>query len=388
MENDHEGAQPNQPSSPTSQQNRRRREEPDSNQSNQRRRIDDTSATDDDNNSSRSSRQHGNLPRSILQFIFQALNNRQPSSPTSQQLRRQREEHDSNQSDQRRRIDDTSATDDNNNSSRSSSSRQGENLARILPLLLQTLLNTHPDPEEDALHDNVNDGDETVEEHSLVSDEGLNSNIQDDQNQQEPGSNQSNQRRRIDDTYATDDDNNSSNRHDVNLARSFLQLFLPALFNRQLEEEALHDSVNDGDETVEEDSLVSDEGLNSNIEDHQNQQGASIILVLRRGVVIAAAVEERIGMVQRGLSKETISSHLKTRVHTTSTDSMEEETEICTICLDGYENKGKIATLDCKHEYHEDCITQWLVRKNVCPICKRQGLAMGESKKEEEVNEC
>ncbi|KAI3959793.1 hypothetical protein MKW98_029830 [Papaver atlanticum] len=71
-------------------------------------------------------------------------------------------------------------------------------------------------------------------------------------------------------------------------------------------------------------------------------------------------IRGRIGIVQRGLSKETISSHLKTRVHTTSVDSTEEETEICTICQDEYENK--------------DCITKWLVRKNVCPICNRQGL--------------
>ncbi|KAI3959790.1 hypothetical protein MKW98_029827 [Papaver atlanticum] len=96
---------------------------------------------------------------------------------------------------------------------------------------------------------------------------------------------------------------------------------------------------------------------------------------------------ERIGMVQRGVSKEIISRELKTRVHTTSANSMEKNTEICTICLDGYGNKDKIATLDCKHEYHEDCITQWLVRNNVCPICKRQGLTMEESKKEEEVYE-
>ncbi|KAI3838688.1 hypothetical protein MKX03_013378 [Papaver bracteatum] len=296
---DHEGAQPNQPSSPGSQQHRRRREEQDSNQSNQRRRIDDTSVTDNENNnSSRSSRQDGYLARSILalQLFLQTLN-RQPSSPTSQQHRPQREEPDSNQSNQSRRIYDTSATDDNvNNSSRSSSSRQDENL---------------------------------------------------------PG---------------------------------YRQLLLPTLFNMQMED-ALPGNVNDGDETVEEDRLVSDdERLNSNIQDDQNQRGTSILVMIYRGSIITV-VEESIGMVQRGLSKDIISSQLKTRVHTTSADSTEENTEICTICLDGYGNKNKIATLDCKHEYHEDCITQWLVRNNVCPICKRQGLTLEESKKEEELNE-
>ncbi|MCL7045388.1 hypothetical protein MKW94_002005 [Papaver nudicaule] len=98
-------------------------------------------------------------------------------------------------------------------------------------------------------------------------------------------------------------------------------------------------------------------------------------------------LQERIGKVVIGLSKETISSHLKTRVHiTTSVDSPEKETEICTICQDGYENKDTIGTLDCKHEYHEDCITEWLAQKNVCPLCKRQGLkTMDENKRETRV---
>ncbi|KAI3838686.1 hypothetical protein MKX03_013376 [Papaver bracteatum] len=95
-------------------------------------------------------------------------------------------------------------------------------------------------------------------------------------------------------------------------------------------------------------------------------------------------LRERIGIVQRGLSKETISRELKTRVHTISVDSTQ-ESEICSICQDGYYNKDKIATLDCKHEYHEDCITQWLLQKNLCPVCKGQALesTMEENKKEE-----
>ncbi|KAI3905339.1 hypothetical protein MKX01_040030 [Papaver californicum] len=63
----HEGAQLNQPSSPTSQdlnQHRRQRGEPDSNQSNQRRRTDDqTSATENNNNSFVSSMSQENLER-------------------------------------------------------------------------------------------------------------------------------------------------------------------------------------------------------------------------------------------------------------------------------------------------------------------------------------
>ncbi|KAI3959783.1 hypothetical protein MKW98_029820 [Papaver atlanticum] len=98
-------------------------------------------------------------------------------------------------------------------------------------------------------------------------------------------------------------------------------------------------------------------------------------------------LEESIGIVERGLSKETISSHLKTRVRTTSVELAEEETEICTICQDVYDNTDKIGTLDCQHEYHENCITQWLVQMNVCPVCKRQGLKTMEENMTK-VNEC
>lgn len=33
-----------------------------------------------------------------------------------------------------------------------------------------------------------------------------------------------------------------------------------------------------------------------------------------------------------------------------------------------------IGTLDCGHDFHTDCVKQWLVQKNLCPICKMTGL--------------
>ena len=33
-----------------------------------------------------------------------------------------------------------------------------------------------------------------------------------------------------------------------------------------------------------------------------------------------------------------------------------------------------IGTLDCGHEFHSDCIKQWLAHKNICPICKMTAL--------------
>ncbi|MCL7035245.1 hypothetical protein MKW94_011873 [Papaver nudicaule] len=165
-----------------------------------------------------------------------------------------------------------------------------------------------------------------------------------------------------------------------------------AIDNNSVEEDVPYGS--DNGVGTEEESTVSTEGRNSN-----NQEVSSLVTIQALlqlsldvgsqsmddidGLTYEEMLElDRMGLLQRGLSKETISSHLKTRVRiTTSVDSAEKETGICTICQDGYANKDKIGSLDCRHEYREDCITRWLAQKNVCPICKRQGLVIMEENK-------
>jgi len=44
----------------------------------------------------------------------------------------------------------------------------------------------------------------------------------------------------------------------------------------------------------------------------------------------------------------------------------------CSICLSQYENLDSVAVLPCFHFYHEQCITEWLVRNDVCPLCKQR----------------
>ncbi|OIT30799.1 e3 ubiquitin-protein ligase mbr1 [Nicotiana attenuata] len=46
------------------------------------------------------------------------------------------------------------------------------------------------------------------------------------------------------------------------------------------------------------------------------------------------------------------------------------EPEICAICHVEYEHEVTIGTLHCGHEYHRDCIKQWLLRKHDCPMCR------------------
>ncbi|XP_012854493.1 PREDICTED: E3 ubiquitin-protein ligase MBR2-like [Erythranthe guttata] len=52
------------------------------------------------------------------------------------------------------------------------------------------------------------------------------------------------------------------------------------------------------------------------------------------------------------------------------------EQEVCVICQDDLfgEHENIIATLDCGHVYHVECIKKWLRSKNECPICKARAL--------------
>lgn len=36
----------------------------------------------------------------------------------------------------------------------------------------------------------------------------------------------------------------------------------------------------------------------------------------------------------------------------------------------------EIGMVNCRHEFHVDCIKKWLMRKNKCPNCRSKGLAV------------
>ena len=44
----------------------------------------------------------------------------------------------------------------------------------------------------------------------------------------------------------------------------------------------------------------------------------------------------------------------------------------CTICFAPLQEGDRIASLDCKHIFHVDCIKGWVQRKNTCPLCATQ----------------
>jgi hypothetical protein len=44
----------------------------------------------------------------------------------------------------------------------------------------------------------------------------------------------------------------------------------------------------------------------------------------------------------------------------------------CAICLNFEETSEKIVELSCRHNYHYNCISQWISDVNNCPMCKKQ----------------
>lgn len=50
----------------------------------------------------------------------------------------------------------------------------------------------------------------------------------------------------------------------------------------------------------------------------------------------------------------------------------EEEENVCSICLDEFNDEDPIAETSCGHGYHLQCIMQWAQRSQECPLCFSQ----------------
>ncbi|RWW13373.1 hypothetical protein GW17_00022915 [Ensete ventricosum] len=87
------------------------------------------------------------------------------------------------------------------------------------------------------------------------------------------------------------------------------------------------------------------------------------------------ALGERIGNVNTGLSEEKILNCLRQRKYVSNASEPSEEAEPCCICREEYIEGEELGRLDCGHDFHTACIKQWLVIKNVCPICKTTALS-------------
>ncbi|CAN7076707.1 unnamed protein product [Brassica oleracea var. botrytis] len=86
------------------------------------------------------------------------------------------------------------------------------------------------------------------------------------------------------------------------------------------------------------------------------------------------ALGERIGDVSTGLSEDVILKTMKQHKCTSSSPELHQYMEPCCICQEEYAEGDDLGTLECGHEFHKDCIKQWVMLKNLCPICKTVAL--------------
>lgn len=57
--------------------------------------------------------------------------------------------------------------------------------------------------------------------------------------------------------------------------------------------------------------------------------------------------------------------------------------ETCSICLEPL--NGEVAmSRNCKHRFHRDCLVEWLVRREDCPVCRRNFLVQEAVEQEED----
>jgi hypothetical protein len=42
----------------------------------------------------------------------------------------------------------------------------------------------------------------------------------------------------------------------------------------------------------------------------------------------------------------------------------------CAVCLQSFEEGGRIRVMPCSHGFHEDCIVRWLGISRLCPLCR------------------
>eukprot|EP00268_Persea_americana_P042689 TRINITY_DN4274_c2_g1_i1.p1 TRINITY_DN4274_c2_g1~~TRINITY_DN4274_c2_g1_i1.p1 ORF type:complete len:182 (-),score=35.00 TRINITY_DN4274_c2_g1_i1:330-875(-) len=83
---------------------------------------------------------------------------------------------------------------------------------------------------------------------------------------------------------------------------------------------------------------------------------------------------DRIGYVSTGLREEEIVRCLRKMKHSIL-DALPPHLSAgmewkCSICQEEYEAEDEVGKLECGHCYHLYCIKQWLLQKNVCPVCK------------------
>ncbi|XP_054813854.1 E3 ubiquitin-protein ligase MBR2-like [Prosopis cineraria] len=84
-------------------------------------------------------------------------------------------------------------------------------------------------------------------------------------------------------------------------------------------------------------------------------------------------LEEKIGYVNTGLKEDEIGCHIRKVQYPFLSESLKHHiNKKCSICQEEYEGDDEVGKLNCEHNYHFECIRQWLAQKNFCPVCKQE----------------
>jgi len=78
-------------------------------------------------------------------------------------------------------------------------------------------------------------------------------------------------------------------------------------------------------------------------------------------------LEDKVGYVNKGTPKEA-KDIIPTYIFDSSSHNPEKS--LCLICQCDFENGETLKRLPCNHDFHRDCIDQWLNSHNECPVCR------------------
>ena len=83
------------------------------------------------------------------------------------------------------------------------------------------------------------------------------------------------------------------------------------------------------------------------------------------------AVDEQHAGKRRGLSLAEIEQLGEERYNTTKR-AVDEEAEVCAICLCDFTSGVRVRQLRCCHIFHTACVDTWLQQRGTCPLCVQQ----------------
>lgn len=119
----------------------------------------------------------------------------------------------------------------------------------------------------------------------------------------------------------------------------------------------------------------------SSVEEVVNREVAHLGATGDAAEQLAGLLPDYLGMLMRawlaaeGLPGDDVLCQLKTRCCNGGDDGETDDDECC-VCLERL-RCGLVATLDCGHEFHRDCIGRWLLRgRHSCPICNADVLLL------------